>query len=64
MITGLLVNRDHRIWDYRDRRGNILGQICPLFTALWIPVTVAAMGLYRGAEGLLEGSQKGKCRES
>ena len=64
LITGLLVNRDHRIWDYRDRRGNILGQICPLFTALWIPVTVAAMGLYRGAEGLLEGMQKEKFRES
>ena len=27
--TGLLVNRDHRIWDYRGLPGNIAGQICP-----------------------------------
>ena len=44
--AGLLVNRDYRVWDYRAQPGNFLGQICPVFTALWIPVSAAAMGLY------------------
>ncbi len=48
--TGLLVNRDYRVWDYRNRRGNILGQICPMFMALWIPVAAMAKGLYALAE--------------
>lgn len=43
---GLAVNRDYAVWDYRDSPGNFLGQICPMFTALWIPVSVAAMFLY------------------
>nr|MBQ8245398.1 hypothetical protein [Oscillospiraceae bacterium] len=48
--TGLLVNRDYRVWDYRKMPGNILGQICPMFTALWVPVSLFAMGLYRWTE--------------
>ena len=46
LATGLLVNRDFGVWDYRGQPGNIFGQICPVFTALWIPVSAAAMGLY------------------
>ena len=45
--TGLLVNRDHRVWDYRQLPGNVMGQICPVFTALWVPVAVGGMELYR-----------------
>ena len=51
--TGLLVNRDHRVWDYRGFPGNIRGQICPLFTALWVPVSLGAMALYDWAEAAL-----------
>ena len=46
LVTGLLVNRDFRVWDYRQQWGNFLGQICPLFMALWIPITLLGMGLY------------------
>ena len=46
LATGLLANRQFQVWDYRDRPGNFLGQICPLFTALWVPVSLAALGLY------------------
>ena len=53
--TGLLVNRDYRVWDYRNLPGNFRGQICPLFTAIWIPVAAAGMGLYGVAEKWLEG---------
>lgn len=51
---GLLVNRDYRVWDYRDLPLNYRGQICLPFTLLWIPVSLAAIFLYDWAEkGLL-----------
>ncbi len=53
LMTGLLCNRDYGIWDYRGQPGNFLGQICPLFTLLWIPVSAAALRLYRWADGKL-----------
>ena len=44
--VGLVANRSYAVWDYRDQPGNLWGQICPLFTVLWIPVALLAMGLY------------------
>lgn len=44
--TGLAVNRSYQVWDYRGIPGNFLGQICPMFTLLWIPVALLALGLY------------------
>ena len=46
LLTGLLVNRDHSVWDYRQQPGNFRGQICPQFTALWLPLSAVAMRLY------------------
>ena len=46
LTTGLLVNRNHTVWDYRGLPGIFLGQICPMFTALWVPLSAAAMELY------------------
>ena len=46
LLTGLLVNRSYQVWDYRDQPLNFMGQICPLFTALWVPVSFAAICLY------------------
>lgn len=43
---GLICNRNFEVWDYRDRMGNFLGQICPAFTVLWIPVSLMALGLH------------------
>lgn len=44
---GLVFNRSWQIWDYRGNPGNFLGQICPLFTLLWIPLAFGAGKLYR-----------------
>ena len=44
--TGLLVNRDHHVWDYREAPMNYRGQICLFFSLLWIPVSAVGMGLY------------------
>lgn len=54
LATGLLVNQNYQVWDYRQIPGNFLGQICPAFTALWVPVSGAAIGLYHAADRLLE----------
>lgn len=50
LATGLLVNRDFAVWDYRGQPGNFLGQICPMFMALWIPLSAAGMALYGWSE--------------
>lgn len=52
--TGLLVNRDHRVWDYRQRKGNFRGQICPGYCLLWMPLSLGAMGLYGWLEREME----------
>ena len=54
LAAGLLVNQHYQIWDYRGRPGNFLGQICPAFTLLWIPVALMAMGLYRWLDWRLD----------
>ncbi len=46
LAAGLAANRDYSVWDYREMPGNLWGQICPAFMALWIPVAALAIGLY------------------
>ena len=53
LITGMLVNRDYAVWDYRAMPGNFLGQICPAYICLWIPLSLAATAFYTGAEKML-----------
>ena len=50
LAAGLIVNRDYAVWDYRGQPGNFLGQICPVFCLLWVPVALLAMTLYRLAD--------------
>ena len=58
LIAGLLFNRDYSVWDYRHMPMNFLGQICLLYSLLWIPVSFLAMDLYGRLEGLLKGIHK------
>ena len=60
--VGLMVNREWTVWDYRNQWGNFCGQICPLFCALWMPVSILAMGLYEALEPRLpEKTVPGRC---
>jgi len=52
--AGMLVNRQYQVWDYRDQPGNFMGQICPLFSALWIPLSLAAAVLFQKMDANLE----------
>ena len=54
-VTGMLVNRDYTVWDYRAVPGNFKGQICLPFSLLWIPVSILGMELYKMAEKTWEG---------
>ena len=40
LATGLLVNRQYAVWDYRNMPLNFLGQICAAYSFLWIPVSL------------------------
>ena len=53
LAAGLLVNRDHSIWDYRGVPLQYQGQICLPFSLLWIPVCLGGMLLYSALEAKL-----------
>ena len=53
LLTGLLVNRDHSVWDYRRLKLQFRGQIGLLYSLLWIPVCFLAALLHAGAEKTL-----------
>lgn len=44
-ITGCIVNLwlGWDVWDYSDMPGNLMGQICPQYIALWLPLTLVAI---------------------
>ena len=53
LLTGFLVNRDHSVWDYRRLPFQFRGQICLMYSLLWIPVSFLASQLHAGAEKTL-----------
>lgn len=46
-LTGCIVNLwlGWNVWDYSNLQGNILGQICPQYFLLWLPVSLAGIVL-------------------
>lgn len=46
-LTGCVVNvwLGWSVWDYSGLPGNILGQICPQYCLLWLPVSLAGIVL-------------------
>lgn len=49
LAIGLVCNRllHWEIWDYSDRWGNFMGQICPGYCLLWLAIAAAALGAMR-----------------
>ncbi len=45
--TGLLVNLilGWDVWDYSDMRFNLMGQICPAFTLVWLGLSIPGTAL-------------------
>ena len=46
-LTGCIVNiwLGWDVWDYDGMPGNVLGQICPQYMLLWLPVSLAGIVL-------------------
>lgn len=44
-FTGCIVNLwlGLNVWDYSDLPGNLLGQVCPQFAIMWIPIVAIAI---------------------
>ena len=53
LAVGLTLNRDYRIWDYRNLPGNYRGQISLPFSLLWMPLSAVGGGLYRWCDARL-----------
>ena len=52
--AGMAFNRQFQVWDYRNQPGNFMGQICPVFSALWIPLSLAAAVLFNCMDKRIE----------
>ena len=48
-VAGCIINRGCRlgVWDYSRRKGNLLGQICPLYSAFWFLLCIPVLPLSR-----------------
>ena len=59
-MTGCIVNLwlGWAIWDYSRMPGNILGQVCPQFFVLWLPVSLAGILLDDWLRYLMFGEDK------
>lgn len=46
-LTGCIVNiwLGWGVWDYSNMSGNVLGQICPQYMLLWLPVSMVGIVL-------------------
>ena len=54
-LCGLLFNRylGMHIWDYSSRPYNLLGQICPAYTLIWLGMSVPGIWICRQLHTLL-----------
>ena len=46
-FVGIIVNRKLglHVWDYSGQKYNLLGQICPTFSAIWFMISLPAIYL-------------------
>jgi len=56
LVSGCILNRwlRLRVWDYSGMRFNILGQVCLLYSVLWLFLSAAACPLYAVCRRLLQ----------
>ncbi len=48
-LFGVIFNKilKRGVWDYSDRRGNIAGQVCPLYSVLWFLLSLPVLAVLR-----------------
>jgi uncharacterized membrane protein len=59
-VSGLIINRGLglNVWDYSDMPANLLGQVCLLYTILWIPLSLVGILLDDYLRWKLYGEEK------
>jgi uncharacterized membrane protein len=59
-LTGCVVNIwfGWKIWDYSGKPGNLIGQICPQFTLLWVLVSLIGIVLDDWLRYLMFGEER------
>ncbi len=57
---GMLVNvaAGWNVWDYSDKPFNVMGQICPQFSAVWFLISIPAFWLSSFIEARVESKTK------
>ncbi len=55
LVSGCILNRWLKldVWDYSHKRCNLWGQVCLLYTFLWLILSAFALPLYRISRRLL-----------
>lgn len=56
VVFNLVLKMD--IWDYSDKPGNILGQICPAYCGAWLMLSAAALKLSDGVRTVFKAIKK------
>lgn len=46
------------VWNYSDLPGNVLGQICPQFSLLWVVLSIAGIVMLDWMRYVVEGGEK------
>ena len=54
LLTGISVNRNYAVWDYRSMPLNFLGHICLPYSLLWAPLSLFAMFLYEKTDAWID----------
>ena len=57
-VCGMVVNvrLGLRVWDYSDRKFNVKGQICPLFSLLWVLLCIPISFMPHSGNSCAEGT--------
>ena len=50
LVTGLAVNQSYSVWDYRSLQPNFQGQICLLYSILWLLLSPIGWNVHRFLE--------------
>ena len=58
LTAGLIFNRDYAVWDYRNQPGNYHGQICPIFSSLWVGAAALVLLIYEPVAKFVDGWQE------
>ena len=57
-VCGMVVNvrLGLRVWDYSERKFNVKGQICPLFSLLWVLLCIPISFMPHSGNSCAEGT--------